>query len=308
MKRFVIILIIILPDVILAQQLPFMEGYNVNPFSLSPAYAGLYNRKTLFMDYRTDWTGIDGGPKTYRLSYSDKFKNRVGLGGRFIYDKADIFKQTLVIGTYTYEVKIKEEHTLNFALSAGIYRNSIDLSKYYNDPGYVQDKVLLYGLQKSRIKFATDISALYRYKQGEAGIFFSNLMFGTARYSNSDLTYKPFRNYLLHASWLFTLDDKWNIKPTLIFRGGQNIPVQFEISPSLTWNDKFWFTSLFRTGGILGLGLGGEIYNGVLLNYSYDLNNELTTNIPVNTFGSHQLTLGIRLFNSSNSKKTKEIN
>ena len=83
------------------------------------------------MDYRSDWSGIEGGPKTYQLSYSDKFKNRVGLGIRFIYDKADIFKQTLLLGTYTYEVKINNEHTLNFGLSAGLYRNVIDLVKIF---------------------------------------------------------------------------------------------------------------------------------------------------------------------------------
>ena len=75
-------------------------------------------------------------------------------------DRTDIFKQILVLGTYTYEVKINKEHTLNFGLSLGFYRNSIDLTKYYNDPTYVQDLVLLYGQQQSKLKFASDFSIL----------------------------------------------------------------------------------------------------------------------------------------------------
>ncbi len=298
MRKILYIIIIIIPTVVSGQQFPFMEGYNVNPLNLSPAYAGIHNKKTLFIDYRSDWSGIEGGPKTCQLSYSDRFKNKVGLGGRFIYDMTDIFKQTLILGTYTYEVNVTEEHTLNFGLSLGLYRNSIDLSKYYNDPNYVQDMVLLYGLQKSNIKFATDISVLYRYNQAEAGIFFSNIMFGTAKYHNSDMTYKPLKNYVIHASYLFTLDDKWTIKPTCIFRGGEDVPVQFEISPAITWDERFWALALMRTGGILGLGLGGEVYKGILLNYSYNFNNNLNSSIPINAFGSHQITLGIRLFNS----------
>jgi type IX secretion system PorP/SprF family membrane protein len=297
MKKLIILYILFVPAVVLGQQFPSMEGYNINPFTLSPAYAGLQNNKTLFMDYRSDWSGIDGGPQTYQLSYSDKFRDKVGLGGRFIYDKTDIFKQTLFLGTYTYEVNILKEHTLNFGLSLGFYRNSIDLSKYYNDPQYIEDMVLLYGQQTSKLKFATDFSVLYRHNHLEAGLVFSNLMFGIARYRNSDMTYKPFKNYVLHTSYLFRLDDKWSLKPTILLRGGQNIPFQLDVSSAATWNERVWATTLVRTSGIFGIGLGGEVHHGILINYIYNMSDNLTTNIPITAFGTHQITLGIRIFN-----------
>ena len=298
MKKIIIILIVLIPTVVFGQQFPFMEGYIVNPFSLSPAYAGIHNGKTLFIDYRSDWTGLDGGPRTYQLSYNDKIR-KVGFGGRFIYDKTDIFQQTLILGTYTYEVNITKEHFLNLGLSVGFFRNSIDLTKYLSDPSYVQDPALINGQQQSKIKFATDISALYRYKQAEAGILFSNVMFGTVKYANSDMTYKPLKNFLLHASYLFKIDNKWDLEPTLILRGGQHVPMLFEIAPTLTWNKRLWGNVLVRTGGILGVGLGGEVYNGIMLNYSYNL----STNVDLNTFGSHQVTLGVRIFKPQKDKK-----
>jgi type IX secretion system PorP/SprF family membrane protein len=298
MKKIVYIsMLIMIMGTLSAQQFPFMEGYSVNSFSLSPAYAGIHNSKTLFLDYRSDWSGLDGGPTTYQLSYNDKFE-KVGLGMRFLYDRTDIFKQTLFLGTYTYEVTIAQEHKVNLGLSVGFFRNSIDLAKYYNDPDYIQDMVLIYGLQQSKIKFATDISALYRYKQAEAGILFSNVMFGTARYRNTDMTYKPLKNYLVHASYLFDIGDNWSVKPTFIVRGGQQIPVQIEIAPTLTWNNRLWLTTLYRTGGIFGIGLGAEVIDGILINYSYNLSN----NVALNTFGSHQITLGIRIFNPQKNK------
>jgi type IX secretion system PorP/SprF family membrane protein len=301
MKKIVYIsMLLMIMGTLSAQQFPFMEGYSVNAFSLSPAYAGIHNSKTLFLDYRSDWSGLDGGPTTYQLSYNDKV-GKVGLGMRFLYDRTDIFKQTLFLGTYTYEVTIAQEHKVNLGLSVGFFRNSIDLAKYYNDPDYIQDMVLIYGLQESKIKFATDISALYRYKQAEAGILFSNVMFGTVRYRNTDLTYKPLKNYLVHASYLFDLGDRWSVKPTFIVRGGQQIPVQIEIAPTLTWNNRLWLTTLFRTGGIFGVGLGAEVINGILINYSYNLSN----NVALNTFGSHQITLGIRIFNPQKNKTGK---
>jgi type IX secretion system PorP/SprF family membrane protein len=300
MKKLIYISIMLaMPVGLLAQQFPFMEAYNVNPFNMTPAYAGLKNIKTVFLDYRSDWTGIDGGPVTCQLSYNDRLKGKVGLGGRFIYDKTDIFKQIMLLGTYTYEVQFAEKHFINFGLSAGFYMNSIDLGKYYNDPNFVQDAVLNYRTERSNVKVATDVSALYRYIDFEGGILFSNVMFGPAKYSNTDITYKPLKNYLVHASYTYHIDNRWDVKPFVLLRGGQRYPSQLELASEVNYNKKIWCMLVFRTGGIWGLGFGAEVTDGIFLNYSYNL----STNVALNTFGSHQITLGVRLF-----KKTSKQN
>jgi type IX secretion system PorP/SprF family membrane protein len=293
MKKIIYIFIILaMPAGLLAQQFPFMEAYNVNPFNMTPSYAGLKNIKTIFLDYRSDWTGVDGGPITYQLSYNDRLKGKVGLGGRFIYDKTDIFRQTMLLGTYTYEVQISEKHFLNFGLSAGFYMNSINLGKYYNDPNFVQDAVLNYRTERSKVKVATDVSALYRYSGFEGGILFSNVMFGTAKYSNTDITYRPLKNYLVHASYSYQISERWEVKPFVLFRGGQHYPSQLEFAAEANYNKKLWGMLVYRTGGIWGIGFGAEVSDGIILNYSYNL----STNVALNTFGSHQITLGLRLF------------
>jgi type IX secretion system PorP/SprF family membrane protein len=292
MKRLIYIsLMLLIQESAYCQQFPSMEGYNMNPFNLSPSFAGIQKQGAVFADYRSDWTGVAGGPVTCQLSYNDRFFEKVGIGARFIYDQTDIFKQIMLLGTYTYEVTIAEEHLVNFGLSVGFYRNSIDMAKYYSDPGYVQDNVLMYGLQKSKIKFASDMSFLYRFQKAEAGLLFSNLMFGSAKYNSTDISYKPMKNYLVHMSYRFDINKSMALKPYMIVRGGQNYPVQFEFSSEFRYLEKYWIMALFRTGGVWGMGLGGEIYKGILLNYSYNL----STNVAMNTFGSHQFTLGFRI-------------
>lgn len=304
MKKLIYISIMLaIPSAIFAQQFPFMEAYNINPFSMSPSYAGLKNPHTLFADYRSDWSGVDGGPSTYHLSYNDKLFKKVGLGGKFIFDKTDIFRQTLLMGTYNYEVQLAKDHLVNFALSTGFYRNSIDLGKYYSDINFVNDAVLTYGKENSKIKLATDISALYRYNQVEAGILFSNVMFGTAKYSESDITYKPLKNYLIHASYDYKVNSTIAVRPMVLIRGGQHFPSQLEIAAEARYMEKFQAMLVYRTGGIWGMGFGGEVYNGVLLNYTYNL----STNVATNTFGSHQITLGVRLFNFINQKGKEPV-
>ena len=278
-----------------AQQFPFMEGYTINPFSISPAFAGIQNVKTLFIDYRSDWAGLGGGPTTYQLSYNDKVAKNVGLGGRFIYDKTDIFKQTLIIGSYSYEVKFAEKHRINFGLSAGLYKNSIDLVKYFNNPDYVTDAALISGLEKSKFKFVSDVSALYRLGDFESGILFSNLMFGTAKYSTTEVTYKPFMNYMAHAAYNFQASERWDIKPFVLWRAGQHVPGMVEMAATATYNKKVWATALMRTAGVWGFGAGVQLFDGILVNYSYNL----SSGVALNTFGSHQITLGIKLFRAT---------
>jgi hypothetical protein len=149
------------------------------------------------------------------------------------------------------------------------------------------------------VKIATDVSALYRYKDFEGGILFSNVMFGTAKYSNTEITYKPLKNYLVHASYSYQLNSTWAIKPFALVRGGQHYPSQIELASEVNYNSKIWSMLVFRTGGIWGMGFGAEVTDGIILNYSYNL----STNVALNTFGSHQITLGVRLF-----KKLKQQN
>lgn len=316
-KRILLLIIVLIPSVLSGQQFPIMQGYNNNPYNLSPAFAGIKNDKTFFVIYHSDWMGIDGGPTTYQLSYSDKFRqknfhggdhinekpefyrNTAAFGGKFIYDRTDIFSQLLLLGTYTYDIRINREHRINFALSAGFYKNGVNYSKYLSDPNYMQDIVLTYGQESSKFSFASDVAALYRYRKVEAGIVFSSVMYGTIRYYDSNKYYQPFKTVLLHGSCLFEIDKKWTIEPILVLRGGHDINTQFEISPTVTWNKRFWGTAFYRTEGIFGMGFGGEFFKGITLNYSYNM----ISNVSLYSFGTSQLSLGIKLFGYSKDKK-----
>jgi type IX secretion system PorP/SprF family membrane protein len=294
MKKIIFfIAALLLPLALNAQQYPFLESYMVNPFQLSPSYAGLGQAGTLFADDRMDWVGIEESPRTFQLSYHDRIFEKVGIGGRLIFDQTDIFKSTLFMCTYTYEVHIRENHLINMGLSVGLYGNSINLGKYYSDPDYALDPVLNLGVEKSKVKFASDFSLLYRFSDLEAGILFSNVMFGTAQYVDPELSYKPMKNYQLHAAYTFHIDDNWTAKPFLLLRGGQKIPTLVELAGQAIYGKMVWGTIILRTSGVYGVGLGAQVLNSFLFNYSFNF----SSSVALNTFSSHQFTLGINIYN-----------
>lgn len=243
--------------------------------------------------YRSDWSGINGGPKTLSITYNDLLPvlSNAGVGGKVIYDKAGIFSQLYLMSSYSYRVTLTGEHFLMFGLSAGIYHNSINLTEYYNDPGYTLDPALINSDISSKIKFMTDFSVAYNWQNLDAGFLFSNISFGDASYKEVELKYNPLSNFRFHASYIYDISENWSVTPLVILRGGKYIKSQFEMAAQVSWIKRIWGSFVFRDPGIFGIGAGGKIINGLSIGYNFNA----ASNVALNAFNSHEVTLCIDL-------------
>ncbi|MBK7627190.1 MAG: PorP/SprF family type IX secretion system membrane protein [Bacteroidales bacterium] len=295
MKKLIILITSILIGAISsAQQVPISENYYMDRYSLAPSYAGNYNAKYLFMGYRSDWTGIDGGPKTVRISYSDllpSMKN-AGFGGKIIYDKAGIFSQLYILGSYSYNLLVNQDHHIMFGLSMGFYRNKLNLLDYYNDPDYTIDPALVSLDINSKLKFMSDFSAVWTWKGAEAGFMFSNISLGDASYKEVSLKYNPLANYQFHATYIYNINEDWDLTPLLIVRGGKYIKSQFEIATQVMYLKKFWGSLVYRDPAIIGFGAGASINKGLKIGYNFNF----ATNVVMGAFNNHEITIGLNIF------------
>jgi len=285
------IIFIILSVKSAAQQIPVSENYFLDKFSLSSSYAGRVNPGTIFIGFRSDWTGVNGGPKTYKVSYSDLITSNAGFGGRIIYDMAGIFDQIYLMGSYSYNLVVSGEHRILFALSAGLYRNSINYTDHYNDPSYNLDPVMTQQDVISKLKFMSDYSAVYMFKNLEAGVMFANITFGDARYREIEATYKPFANYQVHATYSIQFSDKWSLDPLIFLRCGKYILSQAGIASRIVYRDIIWVSFGYRDRGIWGSGLGASIGKG--LQFSYHFN--MASSVPVYIFNNHEFSIAINI-------------
>jgi len=278
--------------VAVAQQAPLSENYFSDRYSLAPSYAGNFNSRYLFMGYRSDWSGVEGGPKTIRLSYNDALMQNAGYGGKIIYDKAGIFTQLYIMGSYSYRLEFIESHFFMFGLSAGLYSNGINMTDYYNDLDYTIDPALISDDVRSKIKFMSEFSVVYRWENVEAGILFNNIAFGDATYQGVETVYAPLANFQFHGGYKYAIDEKWTLNPLVIFRGGKDIRSQFEFATQVVYSERFWGSVLFRDPGILGTGIGMQIDKGLKLGYNFNF----ATNIEMGAFSSHEISLGFNIF------------
>jgi type IX secretion system PorP/SprF family membrane protein len=295
MKQILYILILVLAAAALkAQQSPLSESYFLDKYTLSPSYAGGLNSKFLFLGYRSDWTGMEGGPKTLRLSYNDvlPIMSNAAYGGKLVYDKAGIFSQLYINGSYAYNLQVSGEHRVMFGLSMGFYKNRLNLLDYYNDPNYTIDPALISQDVKSKLKFISDFSAVWSWHDIEAGLMFSNISFGDASYKEVDLKYNPVTNFQFHASYLYPVAEDWDIVPLMIVRGGKYIKTQVEVASQVIWQDRFMGSLVFRDPGVLGFGLGANIGTGLKVYYNFNF----ATNVVMGAFNNHEVTLGINVW------------
>jgi len=292
MKKLITAVISILfHGVTIAQQMPVSENFFMDKYSLSSSYAGHFNPGSLFTSFRTDWTGIVGGPKTLRLSYSDMLMTNAGLGGKIIYDKAGIFDQLYVMGTYSYSLTIVDEHRVLLALSAGIYHNKINFTDYYNNPNYNIDPVMIQQDVSSKVKFMSDFSALYLFKGIEAGVMFANINFGDAKYDEVDVTYKPLANYQLHAAYSWQINDRWDVNPLIYFRGGKYISSQIGLATMVKYQNNIWGSLSFRDPGIWGFGFGANIAKGIGFSYNFNF----ASSVALNIYNNHEISIGVNI-------------
>ncbi|NJK96841.1 MAG: PorP/SprF family type IX secretion system membrane protein [Bacteroidales bacterium] len=286
------------------QQLPLTESYFVDKYALSSAYAGNSDNKSLFASYRRDWSGVSTGPRTFRLSYHDGFQSKAGIGGKMVFDKTGIFQQFFGMATYTYRTEFVQDHFLFFGLSAGLYRNTLNFSNYYNDPNFTTDPTMINKDVKSKMKFVSDFSMVYSFKGIETGIMFTNINFGEASYSDVSVKYRPLSNYQIHASYTYALQQNWAFSPIVILRGGKDIGSQLEIAAQASYRKIVWASLIHRGKGVLGFGIGANPLKGIVFNYNYNL----SSNITVNAFQNHEITLGLKLGEFLMKKEPVQVN
>jgi len=291
-KTLLVISVILLGATLTAQQIPLSENYFLDKYSFAPSYAGNFNSKYLFVGYRSDWSGIDGGPKTFRLSYNDVIMQNAGVGGKIIYDKAGIFNQLYILGSYSYNLKINEEHNVMFGLSVGFYKNSLNFYDYYNDPDYNVDPSLISEDVKSKLKFMSDFSAVWAWQGLEAGFMFSNINFGNSKYDEVDVKYNPLANFQFHATYYWNLAEDWDMIPIVIVRGGKYIKSQFEIASQVLYRKTVFGSLVFRDPGVFGAGIGANIDKGIKIGYNFNF----ASNVALNVYNNHEFILGFNIF------------
>lgn len=273
-----------------AQQLPYYTQFRSNDYLQNPAISGTKRTLDARINYRLQWLGFEGAPRTSSITLNSRFyKGKMGAGIYFMQDKIGPSVQTNVGASYAVHFRFPD-----CELSAGAAGNFTDytlqgsLITLHN----TQDPSIDQNVSNSR--WVGDASAgiyLYndRFHMGVAGMHL--LQTTVALYKKDSLKHGKVKyasqvNFSVGYNFSQNPDYVWenNVFVTYVTA----VPIMFDYTLRLHIKEKFMTGVSIRLKDAVGLHFGVTLFEGFRVSYSYDL---LISQLRTYSGGSHEIML-----------------
>ena len=214
MKYLLAIITSILFTVFLhGQQDILLTNFSANSLFLNPAYAGSngYKQGSVFFNYRDQWMGLDGSPKTMMVGGENNlFNDRVGLGGSISRESIGIDTRIDLLTNSAYRLKFENDNEyLSFGLRVGFHLFSSDFGLVNYSGG--QD--LVYDGQNDQFSVLTvGTGIFYTNKNSYVGFSIPRIMnYEEGTFINAgglgEFVPNKQRHYFLTAGYVFHVND-----------------------------------------------------------------------------------------------------
>ncbi len=269
-----------------AQQNPLYSQYLNNPFLFNPAYAGFTKNLTANVNYRQQWSGFEGGPKTINLSsHISLLNNKMGAGIMVVSDQLGADATNEVFGAYSYRIKLDKLKTLSFGLQAGVANYQIDNDKLNpQDPtdqfysGMINEFRFNVGggviLSSDNFFISLSVPRILKSKWQEVGL-------------QSNLYAQHFYGM---GSYLFFLSDRVKFKPSFLVRHIPGAPTSVDLNTTFIIRENYHVGILTRNFNTYGV-LAQILINNFRFGYVFEIP---TSNSVGPNFTSHEVMIGVR--------------
>lgn len=288
MKKYLLVSLILIVSGGFAQQDIIVSQYMFNGLFLNPAYAGSHPYTSASLLHRSQWLNFPGAPKTALFAIDGAVPNKnMGLGLILANDRIGATEQSDMYANYSYQVRLGTGR-LSFGAKAGI---SNYMFKSNNLTAWDANDESLTGKRSLWVpKFGT---GLYYFTQNwYAGISIPSLVAYDPNHNFSvDVNKAGFirRHYYLTGGYVFTLNDQFKLKPSMLIKYVPSAPVQADINLNLLYKNMFWAGVSYRTGDAVTFLVEYQTNFRLRAGYAYDLTTSKLRNYSV---GTHEIMIG----------------
>ena len=271
MKKYQFIFLL-LPIWTFAQQDAYLSNYQFQMSLLNPAYVGLEGQHSFALTSRNQWAQIEDSPKTIAFTYGSERGKNVGLGISVISDQIFIEKQTQVNIDFSYKLTLSNDALLYLGIKAGgnsYSANPVALDSYIaTDPA---KKAL------SRFNPNFGIGAYYKTEAFWVSASIPRLI-ESKRDDDINVMARDRIHLYFAAGGSFSVNEKINLLPSLIYRKGKGIDAVSDIGLKAAYMSKFEGGFAYRTNAIWSIQASFHINSMISIGYAYDtyLENQLS--------------------------------
>jgi type IX secretion system PorP/SprF family membrane protein len=284
-KRIIILLIVLFTISVKAQQDPQYTQYMYNMSIINPAYAGSYNSLSINILGRSQWVGVPGAPKTLAVAISSPVGKSVGLGLSVTADEIGPIKEQNIYGDFSYTLKVGEKANLALGLKAGVTFLNINLNNLRtvneNDPAFLNQNP-----NKSQPNFG--VGAFYYTDKFYAGLSTPHLL-QTTHFKQTDdqgARATDINHFFLTSGYVFKISKDIKLKPSILTKVAQGVPVSIDFSGNILVFDKLEFGVSYRLDESISALINIRASRSLRVGYAYD---HTLTNVGEFNSGSHEV-------------------
>ena len=280
-----------------AQQDPIYAQYLNNPLTINPAYAGANNMLNAGIQYRTQWAGIASNPTTINFNtHMSVLNNKGGVGIMVLQDRIGETKSTEFNTMYAYKIKLNFA-TVSFGMQAGFTRYTSDPAlltiRDSGDPSFNLIRVT---------NFNIGSGLFFKGEQWAAGISAPRMLPASVTQSGTTINLYN-QTYYLFGSYGFFLSEKFRIRPSVLLRATEGLPLSADVNASLVVQENYsagLFTRGLKTYGLQFV----AVVNDLKLGYVLELPGASSSNLH---FTSHEFMLSLSMGVKSYHDKVNKL-
>lgn len=277
-------IIVLLSNMVSAQQDAQVTQYMYNTINVNPAYAGTRGVTSMFGLYRAQWVGLEGAPTTIAASVNTPlYEKKMGLGISLMNDRIGIVSETNISIDYSYIMKLNAKYKLALGVKSTANLMDVDYSRLN-----VHDE--------SDAQFQQSINNRLRPNFGTGAYLFSDNFYAGVSASNllkndfKDILENRIENKRLNfygiVGCVIDLNTYWKFKPALLTKIVSGSPLQGDISANFMYNNRLVLGAAYRFDAAASVMAGFQISQGLFVGYAYDIE---TTNLRKVNSGSHEV-------------------
>ncbi len=275
-----------------AQQYPHFTQYMNNMSVVNPAYAtatpAILNLGSL---YRSQWTGIEGAPKTLTVFAHTPINKKIETGISLISDNIGdgAKKETNFFADFAYILQLNEKHNFSFGVKAGFTSISTNFNGFRLNSGDIAtDKAFAENVNETVPNIG--VGAYYFTDKYYVGLSAPNLLSAEHIKERSDIN--SFGPQEIHTyftgGYVFDINESFKIKPAFIAIFVTGAPVSVDLTANVLYNEKFELGVAYRFNDSASILMNVNVTPNLRIGYSYDYT---VSNLSQFDSGSHEIGL-----------------
>ena len=290
----------------MCQQVPMYNQHYLSPFIYNPSLAGASGETSLFLIHKAQWSGMPGGPRINSINVDGAVgkENKAGLGLSFFNDKTSILNRIGGYASYSYKLKINEDHNFRLGLGVGVMNTRIDFDQVVVKD---QNDQSLYNLIRSKAVIGGNVGLTYNWKKLQVGFAIPQLFNPRVNYQDGNKAstyYKMARHFIGTTKYeFFVLNNDISLTPLGMVRFMPGTPVQYEGHIIAKYKDFVGLGVSYKSNYAVALSAMVKPYNNLTIGYSYDI---IISGLSNYARVSHEIVLGYT-FGSKKEERIKKL-